>query len=91
MHANFLRVLSGLLVICMLCACMVPAVFAEAEQEPVITHVPTYENTHVNTGNQMLDIFFGIQTNGLAKRYSHRRIYLFIILTIVLGISNIWI
>ena len=54
MHANFLRVLSGLLVICMLCACMVPAVFAEAEQEPVITHVPTYENTPSNSTHCVL-------------------------------------
>ena len=57
MRRNMIRILSGLLVIGLLLACPVSAVFAEAEQEPVITHVPTYENTHVNTGNQMLDIF----------------------------------
>jgi len=57
MRRNMIRVLSGLLVICMLTTCMVPAAFAEEEQEPLITYVPTYENTHVNTGNQMLDFF----------------------------------
>lgn len=57
MNRNVLRVLSGLLVIGLLLACPMPAAFAEGEQEPLITHVPTYENTHVNTGDQMQDFF----------------------------------
>ena len=57
-----LRGISVALVLCMLFCDIVPFARAEGEAAQPSTYVPTFQNTYVNTGNQMEDLFGVAQT-----------------------------